>query len=46
MVQDERISMMWPYTDEENDFISFGKLPEVQQDDKSEADSDPAEASK
>jgi hypothetical protein len=43
VVQDEWIPMMWPYTEEENDFISLGRLPEQAQD-ETEQVSEPAEA--
>lgn len=35
--------MMWPYTKEENDFISLGHLPEIDQG-EAEQESEPAEA--
>ncbi len=35
--------MMWPYTEEENDFISLGRLP-VQDQEEAEQESEPAEA--
>ncbi len=35
--------MMWPYTEEENDFISLGRLP-VQDQEEADPPLDPAEA--
>lgn len=30
--------MMWPYTDEESDFISFGRLPSINEEDQDQDD--------
>lgn len=35
---------MWPYTDEENDFISSGKLPENEPDEVEQQASEETEA--